>query len=262
MKLDNGVAAHTYFTQKKLQALLPSFDLVAFEPRVDATTSAAYLVWGPTSDTVDHWVGALADSPAGLLMATTSDGAECMFVYPSSVKRAYSKEKDVLLHVLYVKRGDSYTQAQDGVTKMLLPKATRCVCLSATSDGAFCPVPLKHASLVPFILTNAIVDASSHWTTQELLSLLSSFKNVYFFNQQGTAFQDTVGRLVGRVVNTSPLSTNADTRETLFHRQAVTHHARELSPDVEYEFGELPDEIIEEQASRALSFQTRSNISL
>ncbi len=153
--------------------------------------------------------------------------------------------------MLYIKAGSSYAYAQDCIKTLLLPKATRCVCLSATSDGAFCPIPLKHASLVPFILTNAIVDASSDWTKPELHSLLACFKNLYFFNQQGTAFQDSLGSLVGRVAITQPQLICGPS--AVAAPQPVVTYSREQSPELA--FAELPQDFLDEQERRVQTFR-------
>jgi hypothetical protein len=95
-----GGVSDASFSGKKLDALLSSFDLAAFETRVDLTTSAAFLVWGPNRDPVEHWAGTLADCPAGLLTTTTSEGHDCLCVYPTSTRRTYAKQNSVLLQFL------------------------------------------------------------------------------------------------------------------------------------------------------------------
>jgi hypothetical protein len=116
-------------------------------------------------------------------------------------------------------------------------------------------------ALVPFILTNAIVDASSDWTKPELYSLLACFKNLYFFNQQGTAFQDRLGSLVGRVA-TQPRLTCAPS--AVAAPQPVVAYSREQSPELA--FAELPQDFLDEQERRVRDFQRdcqiRSNMSL
>jgi hypothetical protein len=248
-----------FSAHKKVEPLLPSFTLDAFETRVDAA-SGAFIVWGPSPETAfHHWTGPLADCPAGLVLCTTPEGFEALCVYPTSVKRAYAKLDKVLLSVLYVKRGDAYADARECHTTLLLPKVAACMCLSANADGAFCPVPLKHASTVPYVLTNAIVDAAAGWTARDMLALLSCFKKVHFFNGTNTTFRETLNRLCSQ----SPVA-----EVSQLHRAPAVHYdtERELSVEPEFEFAELPDEILAEQARQASdfreSYQSRSKTSL
>jgi hypothetical protein len=182
-------------------------DVALFEPRVDA--AGAFLLWCPSEPLArTHWAGPLGESPPGLIVAASATGGDTTFyVYTAAARRAYAKAPNVQLHVLHTMRTaqgaacspNPDAQREPKLRTTMLPAHTHVECLSSTPAGAPCPLPLRVASVFPFLLNNALVDASVPWSGSDLRHLLACFRNVYFYNGDGSDFSARLKALTGVV---------------------------------------------------------------